>query len=240
MTVLGDDDLITADGRDFAGFFRHQNGTGIAGDAFLHARRDERRLGHEERHGLALHVGTHQGAVRVIVFKERNERRGDGNKLLRRHVHEVNFRRLHVNEFAALTANDTLVGEQTFVVHHRIRLRHDELFFAVGSQVFNFFRDATVLDFAIRRFKETEFVDARKCRERRDQTDVRSFRRFNRTNTSIVRRMNVADFKSSAITRQTPWPKRRQAAFMGQFGERINLIHELRQLAPAKEVANHG
>ena len=27
---------------------------------------------------------------------------------------------------------------------------------------------------------------------------------------------------------------------MGQFGERINLVHELRQLAPAKEIANHG
>ena len=50
--------------------------------------------------------------------------------------------------------------------------------------------------------------------------------------------MDVADFKARAITRKSAWPKRRQAAFMGELCERIDLVHELRQLAAAKEIAD--
>ena len=91
---------------------------------------------------------------------------------------------------------------------------------------------------AIRRFEEAEIVDARKGRQRRDQTDVRTFRRFHRANAAVVRRMNVADFESGAITRETARPERRQTALVRQFGQRIDLIHELRQLAATKEIAN--
>src|SRR5260221_4983498 len=52
--------------------------------------------------------------------------------------------------------------------------------------------------------------------------------------------MNVEDFKARPVTAQTARPERRQAAFVREFGERIDLIHELRQLAPAKEIADHG
>src|SRR6476619_1959558 len=44
---------------------------------------DERRGGTEERDGLALHVGAHQRAVRVVVLEERDERRRHRNDLLR-------------------------------------------------------------------------------------------------------------------------------------------------------------
>ena len=128
----------------------------------------------------------------------------------------------------------------TLVINRRIRLRHDELLLAVGGQVFNFFGDPAVLHFAIRRFKKTEFVDARKGRERRDEADVRAFGRFNRANAAVMRRMHVADFKARAVTAQATRPESRQAAFVREFRERIDLIHELRQLAAAKEIADHG
>ena len=124
------------------------------------------------------------------------------------------------------------------VVNQRVRLRDDELFLAVGGQVINVFGDAAIFDLAIRRFEKAEFVDARKGRERRDQADVRAFRRFNRTNAAVVRRMHVADFKARAVAAQAARPERRQAAFVRQFRERIDLIHELRQLAAAKEIAD--
>ena len=38
-----------------------------------------------------------------------------------------------------------------------------------------------------------------KVAHRADQTDVRTFRRFDRTNAAVVRRMNVAHFESGAI-----------------------------------------
>src|SRR3712207_8989323 len=35
----------------------------------------------DQRHGLALHVRAHQGAVGVVVLEERDQRRGDGDDL---------------------------------------------------------------------------------------------------------------------------------------------------------------
>jgi hypothetical protein len=50
---------------------------GVAGNHFFHAGADERRFGAQQRHGLTLHVRTHQRAVRVVVLEERHQRRGD-------------------------------------------------------------------------------------------------------------------------------------------------------------------
>jgi len=75
LAVFGDDDLVAVDGSDFAGFFGPQHRARIAGDTVSMPVADERRLGDEERHGLALHVRTHQRAVRVVVFEERNQTR---------------------------------------------------------------------------------------------------------------------------------------------------------------------
>ena len=58
-----------------------------------------------------------------------------------------------------------------------------------------------VLYLAVRRLDETVVVDTRKAAQRRDQADVRAFRRFNRADASIVCRVNVTNFKSSAFTR---------------------------------------
>jgi len=36
--------------------------------------------------------------------------------------------------------------------------------------------------------------------------------------------MNVADFKTGTVTRETTGSERRQAAFVREFGERIDLV----------------
>ena len=64
---------------------------GIAGNDAFHAGADQRRVVLQQRHGLTLHVRAHQGAVGVVVFKERDQRRGDRNDLLRRNVDEIDF-----------------------------------------------------------------------------------------------------------------------------------------------------
>ena len=66
-------------------------GAGVARDHAFHAGADERRFGANQRHRLALHVRAHQRAVGVVVLEERDQRRGDRNELLRRHVHEVDL-----------------------------------------------------------------------------------------------------------------------------------------------------
>ena len=117
LAVRGDDDLVAGDGCHFAGFLGGEHGAGIAGDALLEAGGDERRLGDEQRHRLALHVGAHQRAVGVVVFEERDEAGGDGNELLGRDVHVIDAGRLDIDEVALAAAHDAVGDEMALVVH---------------------------------------------------------------------------------------------------------------------------
>ena len=133
----------------------------IARDFAFQAGADERRFGNDQRHALALHVRTHERAVRVIMFEERNQSGGDRNELLRRDVHVVDLRRLDFEKVAAITDRDFLAGEMSFRVHRRVGLRDEEILFAIAGQIIDLIGHAAFLDFAVRRFDETEFVDAR-------------------------------------------------------------------------------
>ena len=53
-------------------------------------------------------------------------------------------------------------------------------------------------------------------------------------------RMHIAHFETSAFAGQTARSERRQTALMGDFRQRIGLIHELTQLRRAKELAHRG
>jgi hypothetical protein len=79
-----DDDAGRVDLVDDARAAGGDRGAGIAGDRLLHAGADERRLGADQRHRLALHVRAHQGAVGVVVLEERDQRGGDRDELLGR------------------------------------------------------------------------------------------------------------------------------------------------------------
>src|SRR5689334_15224503 len=76
------------------------------------------------------------------------------------------------------------------------------------------FDHTAVLDLAVRRLDEAKFVDTRKARERRDETDVRTLRRLDRADAAVVRRVYVTDLKSRTLTRQTARSKCRQATFV--------------------------
>ena len=83
----------------------------VAGDHAFHAGADERRLGANQRHRLALHVRAHQRAVGVVVLEKRNERRRHRYQLLRRHVHEVDLVARDQMHVAGLPADDQVFGE---------------------------------------------------------------------------------------------------------------------------------
>ena len=72
-----DPDPVGGDARDDARPEGHDDLAGVARGALLDAGADDRRLGLEERDGLALHVRAHQGPVRVVVLEERDERGRD-------------------------------------------------------------------------------------------------------------------------------------------------------------------
>ncbi len=76
--------------------------------------------------------------------------------------------------------------------------------------------------------------------QRVDQADVRAFRRFDRADAAVVGRVNVADFEARALARQTARAKRRKATLVGDFRQRVRLVHELRQLRRTEELANRS
>ena len=90
------------------------------------------------------------------------------------------------------------------------------------------------------RLDEAERVDAREGRERADEADVRAFRRLDRAHAAVVGRVHVADLEAGALTRQAAGPERRQATLVRQAGERVRLVHELRELAGAEELLDGG
>ena len=73
-----------------------------------------------------------------------------------------------------------------------------------------------------------------------NQTDVRSFRSFNRADTTIVRDVNVTDFKASTFSIQSTRSECGKPTFVRQLSKRVCLVNNLRQFAPAKEVFNGG
>ena len=52
--------------------------------------------------------------------------------------------------------------------------------------------------------------------------------------------MNVADFEACALAGQTARSKCRKTALVGDFRQRVDLVHELRQLRGTEEFANGG
>ena len=96
-----------------------------------------------------------------------------------------------------------------------------------------------LLDLAVRRLDEAELVDAGVRRQRRDEADVRTFRRLDRADAAVVRRVHVAHLEAGALARQTARSEGRETALVRDFGERVRLVHELRQLRRAEVLLHH-
>jgi len=103
-----------------------------------------------------------------------------------------------------------------------VSLRNDISFFAIAVKVSQMIGDAGLFDAAIRSFQKAEVVDLGKVARDANQTDVRSFRRFNRT----IPRSGKDERGTSNPARsrdQTARPESREAALVGQLGQRIDL-----------------
>ena len=83
MTVLGDNNLIRCDRSDLAAIGGENNSVRVPRDLIFQSSTHQGRLGYYQRHTLALHIGTHQRPVRVVVFEEGNEARCHRHELFR-------------------------------------------------------------------------------------------------------------------------------------------------------------
>src|SRR6185437_15958542 len=234
-----DDDLVRGDARYHTCTQRYDDRAGIARDLLLQSGTAHRRTRIEERNCLTLHVRAHQRAVGVVVLEERNERRCDRDELLGRDVHVIDTVWRRERHVATLTAQHQLIHERTVRIERRICLRDDRTFLTVGVEPRDFLGDLLVLHHEVRRLDEAEIVHTGKCRERRDESDVRTFRRLDRTHAAVLRVVHVAHFEARALACETTRSERRKTTLVRQLGERIRLIHELRQLRRTEERLDH-
>src|SRR6266849_4557408 len=111
-------------------------------------------------------------------------------------------------------------------------------FAIAGVDDVNVVDDAAALNLAVRRLDEAVVIDARKAGQRADQSDVRAFRGFNWADAAVVRRMNVADFESSAFARKAAGSKSGETPFVRDFAQGVGLVHELAELRTSEEFAD--
>ena len=64
--------------------------------------------------------------------------------------------------------------------------------------------------------------------------------RLDRAHPAVVRRVHVADLEPGALARETARPEGREAPLVRDLGERVRLVHELRQLRGPEELLDRG
>ena len=112
---------------------------GILGDHPFNACTHQRCLIDHQGHGLALHVGSHQGPVGIIVFEKGNQRCRDADQLVGGDIHQFDVLAFHHGQFALYTGGDHRIDVFVFLVEWGIGL---------GNRMFFFFKSTEELDFA--------------------------------------------------------------------------------------------
>ena len=165
------------------------------------------------------------------------KRRRDRPDLRRRDVHQVDLLGRGRDDLAVARPAQHLALEL-------VRLRID-LGVGLGDHVLLFLGrvepddlvgDDAVLDLPVGRLDEAVLGDRRERRQRADQADVRPFRRLDRAHAPVVGRVHVADLDRSALAGQATGAERREAPTVRQAGQRVGLVHELRELRRAEEL----
>ena len=201
--------------------------TRVTGHDRLHASSHQRRLGLDEGDGLPLHVGAHQGAVRVIVLEERDQGSRHANRLLGGHVHVLHLIGVHQNEIPAV-ARGHIVGDQPLIrTDFGIGLSDVIPIPVDGREVLDLVRHLSLPDFPVRGLDKAELVHPGVGGQGGDQADVGSFRRLDRADPAVVGGMDIADLKARALAGQPAGPQGREAPFVGDLGQRVRLVHEL-------------
>ena len=85
----------------------------------------------------------------------------------------------------------------------------------------------TVLHLTVGCLNEAELIDLCIHTERRNQTDVWSFRALDRTQTTVVCIVYVTNLETGTLTAQTARTQCRETTLVGHLSQRVRLVHEL-------------
>ncbi|EKD22291.1 MAG: hypothetical protein ACD_87C00064G0001 [uncultured bacterium] len=104
--VAFDDDSRGIHAFHNAGPLGRHDRTGVSGHNGFHSRAHQRHLRFHQRYRLPLHVGSHQGAVGVVMFEKRDQRRRHTDQLIGGDIHHVDLRRHDGEEVASLSGGN--------------------------------------------------------------------------------------------------------------------------------------
>ena len=93
---------------------------------------------------------------------------------------------------------------------------------------------------AVGGFDEAVFVEHAEGGEAADQADVGAFGGFDGADSAVVAVVDVAHVEAGAVAAESAGSERGEAALVGEFGERVGLVHELAELVSAEEFADGG
>ena len=120
-------------------------------DGLLQPGGDDRRLGDQQRHRLALHVRAHQRAVGVVVLEERDQAGRDADHLLGRDVHVLDLvDRRRVTKSVWYRAMSVGPLELAVLVERGVGRGEVGLALLVGPHPDDFVGRLAVLDLAVR------------------------------------------------------------------------------------------
>ena len=202
-TIIADLDLRSIDIDDFPWTLRNDLRAGITNKLSLDPCTYNRSFWTEERNSLTHHVRSHECTVSIIVLQERNQRSCNRSNLRWRNVHQMYITRCYDREIGLFTSLDSIADKATFLIKRSVTLSNDQVFFFLcGIILQRFIREinTTILNSTIRRSDKPEIIDLSINTERGDQTDIRSFRRLNRTETTIVRIVYVTNLEARTFT----------------------------------------
>ena len=204
-------------------------------DSCLQARGHQGRLGDQQRHGLALHVGTHQGAVGVVVFQEGDQAGGDAHHLGGGHVDVLHL--AHRNHLeVAMMAGDNRVAHQAAVLDQGVGRGQNRLVLLIRPQPLDVLGQLAILELLIGGHEEAVLVHAGVDGQAGDQADVRAFRGFDGADAAVVGNVDVADLEARPLAVQTARPQGREPPLVREHRQGVGLVDHLRQLAAAEEV----
>jgi hypothetical protein len=165
LRALGDRDALGVHVGDLARGLGQSDVAGVDRGALLHAGSDQRRLGLQQRHRLALHVGAHQRPVGVVVLEERDQRRRHRPDLGRGDVHQIDLLRGRGHDLTLTLAGAAedprslqLVGLE---IDLGVRLGDQLVLFLGCVQVDDLVRDRAVLDHPVGSGDEAVLGDLR-------------------------------------------------------------------------------
>ncbi len=170
------------------------------------------------------------------MLQERYQGSAQTNDLVWCHIHVFHFVFIQDREVTGLAAFDHVIHEISFLIHFNICLCNFRCIFFFCTQESDLLHVClTVSYFVVRCFNKAHVIDLGMHTKCRDQTNVRTFRCFNRTQTAVVRIVNVTYLETCTLPAQTTGSECGDTTLVRDLTQRVGLIQELTQLRSSEE-----